>query len=335
MSKIRGVNLGGWFVLESWMKPQLFEGLTGVDETHFSIHREHKNDELFKHYNSFITKKDFEYLKSIGISHVRLPIPWWYLGEAPYVESLPFIRRTMEWATEYEISVLLDLHTSPGCQNGFDNGGIVNQIEWHTSQKNIDLTVEKLEHIAQLFNNYPSFEGIEVLNEPHWTIDLKLLQKFYVKAYEGIRKHTDKIIVFHDSFRPDDVSWKSFFQKNKFENVAFDLHLYHCFDPKVTQNDFNGHIDVVQRRIEMIQDIEKFVRTIIGEWSLGLNYERKTEPSDFEKQLIKRTLASLQLFAYEHAFGWYFWSYKIERESHQDWDFKRLIEAKILPNDYR
>ena len=335
MAHIRGVNLGGWFVLESWMKPKLFEGTDGLDETFFSINKPHAKEELINHWNSFITKKDFEYLKSIGVSHVRLPIPWWFLGESPYIESLHFIRRTMEWATEFEIKVLLDLHTAPGSQNGFDNGGITGQLEWHKDQKNIDLTVEKLELISQTFSNYPSFEGIEVLNEPHWTTDLKLLQTFYIQAYEAIRRHTDKLVVFHDAFRPDDSSWKPFFQSYAFENIAFDLHLYHCFDPKVTERDFNGHIDAVQERIDMIKNIETFVRTIIGEWSLGINYEGRDQIDSYTKKLIQKNLANLQLFAYEHAYGWYFWSYKIERESHQDWDFKRLVEAHILPNDFK
>ena len=31
--KLRGVNLGGWLVLEKWMTPSLFEGLAATDET--------------------------------------------------------------------------------------------------------------------------------------------------------------------------------------------------------------------------------------------------------------------------------------------------------------
>ena len=29
--KVRGVNLGGWLVLEKWMTPSIFEGLNAVD----------------------------------------------------------------------------------------------------------------------------------------------------------------------------------------------------------------------------------------------------------------------------------------------------------------
>ena len=31
--KLRGVNLGGWLVLEKWMTPSVFEGLQATDET--------------------------------------------------------------------------------------------------------------------------------------------------------------------------------------------------------------------------------------------------------------------------------------------------------------
>ena len=31
--KLRGVNLGGWLVLEKWMTPSLFAGLQAEDET--------------------------------------------------------------------------------------------------------------------------------------------------------------------------------------------------------------------------------------------------------------------------------------------------------------
>ena len=37
--KIRGVNLGGWLVLEKWMTPSVFEGLAAVDETTYCVER--------------------------------------------------------------------------------------------------------------------------------------------------------------------------------------------------------------------------------------------------------------------------------------------------------
>ena len=36
--KLKGVNLGGWLVLEKWITPSLFDGTNAVDEFH--LHKE-------------------------------------------------------------------------------------------------------------------------------------------------------------------------------------------------------------------------------------------------------------------------------------------------------
>ena len=335
MDKIRGVNLGGWFVLESWMKPSLFDGIDSKDETGFSIKNVNAEKDLKKHWETFITKDDFIYIKSLGINSVRLPIPWWLEGESPYFSALPYIHQAMKWATEVELDVLLDLHTAPGCQNGFDNGGIQDVMTWHLDQMNIDKTVDKLEFITKEFSHYPSFWGIQVLNEPHGTIDMNVIQAFYMDAYQRIRKHTNKVIVFHDAFRPTDPTWKHFFESNQMVNIVFDIHLYHCFDHRLVNGDFDLHIaTILEKRLPMIKELSKFIRVVVGEWSLGINYEKLQRNDSFDELLYNRILADLQLYAYTQGYGYYFWSYKIERESHENWDFKRLVEKKILPSKY-
>ena len=335
MKKIKGVNLGGWFVLESWMKPSLFEGIDSKDETGFSLYQKQAEEKLKKHWETFITRHDFEYLRSIGVTSVRLPIPWWLEGEKPYMSALPYIHQAMQWASELNIDVLLDLHTAPGCQNGFDNGGIQGVMEWHKDPKHIDLTIEKLGFIANTFKHYPSFFGIEVLNEPFVTIDLDIIQDFYRRAYERIRQETDQLIVFHDAFRPEDTSWQPFFEKHKMTHIAFDLHLYHCFSPELINGHFDLHIkEIVEKRIPMIRKIHTFIPVIIGEWSLGINYEKLKKDASFDENLYDQLLASLQLYAYTQGQGYYFWSYKIDRDSHRNWDFRRLIKDGILPKSF-
>ena len=186
------------------MKPELFSGIKSKDEIGFVTLNEKAKKDLEKHWCTFITKEDFVYLKSLGINSVRLPIPWWFEGDHPYFKSTPFIHQAMKWASELNIDVLLDLHTAPGCQNGFDNGGIEGVMTWHLFDRNIELTIEKLVLIVKTFKDYPSFMGIELLNEPLTSIDLKIIQDFYKRAYIKIREHTNKLIVMHDAFRPTD-----------------------------------------------------------------------------------------------------------------------------------
>ncbi|HOI85205.1 MAG TPA: cellulase family glycosylhydrolase [Acholeplasmataceae bacterium] len=332
---IKGVNLGGWFVLESWMKPELFKGLKTKDETGFVTMNPQAKKDLEKHWFTFITKEDFVYLKQIGINSVRLPIGWWFEGDDPYINSTPYIHQAMKWASEVGLDVLLDLHTAPGCQNGFDNGGIEGVMTWHLFPRNIDLTIDKLERIVLSFRDYPSFMGIEVLNEPFTSIDMNIIHDFYLRAYNRIRKHSQKLIVFHDAFRPLDPNWRPFFEKHQMENIALDLHLYHCFDPKLITGTFENHLHtIMNERIPMIQSLSKFVKIIVGEWSLGINFEKMQKDASFDEKLYTKLLADLQLYAYSQGFGYYFWSYKIERESHRNWDFRRLIQDGILPSHF-
>ena len=58
--RLRGVNLGGWLVLEKWMKPSLFEGLAATDETTWCAELGAQAPaRLRAHWDSFITRADF------------------------------------------------------------------------------------------------------------------------------------------------------------------------------------------------------------------------------------------------------------------------------------
>ncbi len=82
----------------------------------------------------------------------------------------------------------------------------------------------------------------------------------------------------------------------------------------------------------MIKKISKFVDVIVGEWSVGL---RDFDSKDaFEKELYYKAFANAQLYLYEQAYGYYFWSYRIDRESHREWDLKRSIDDDLLPRKF-
>ena len=72
---------------------------------------------------------------------------------------------------------------------------------------------------------------------------------------------------------------------------------------------------------------------IVGEWSLGLVNEQCKGLDAFQHENVLRLIGSAQLQAYEKAFGWYFWSYRIARLSHLGWDFERLTKRGIMSFD--
>lgn len=335
MDKIRAVNLGGWFVLERWMSESLFEGVVGKDETAFCLQKPDAFDHLKKHWETFITEEDFIWLAARKINLVRLPIPWWVFGESePYFSCLPWLDQAMDWAKKHKIPVLLDLHTAPGCQNGFDNGGLEGVCTWHHDPKNIAMTVDVLKRIAVRYASHDALWGVEVLNEPHWDIDLGLLQSFYLDAYRALRdvleeKHT---IVFHDGFRND--AWVDFFTVNPLVNVVLDVHLYQNFDPKFHEAGIvDNLVFPLETQVGVIDRITQSVRCLVGEWSLGLHPKNFDGLDDFQKTVAYRAFAANQLMAWEKGMGWVFWSYKIE-SGRFGWNFRKLTEAGVLPNDY-
>ena len=58
---LRGVNLGGWLVLERWMTPRLFAGTDAKDEYSFMQTPDAK-EKINKHRDTFITEDDFRWL---------------------------------------------------------------------------------------------------------------------------------------------------------------------------------------------------------------------------------------------------------------------------------
>lgn len=327
-NKIRAVNLGGWFVLERWIKPSLFKDnfVDGKDETCFCEQVKNKEQILYDHYNTFITRDDIVWLKNQGINLVRIPIPWWLYGDAPYVRSVKHLDKALEMISEEGMNFMLDLHTAPGCQNGFDNGGIEGVINWHKDQNNIDKTVDVLEKIALRYKNYPHFHSLGILNEPHFDTDLNIIKQFYLDAYRRVRpilQHQE--LVFHDAFRLHE--WEGFFKNNHLENVVLDAHIYQCFG----KGDFDLTIDEhLQRALERnvrLEKVEKYVRVLVGEWSLGLRFNEYINQENMTEVMSKYALA--QIKGMRDNYGHAFWNYKVE-DYESGWNFRGLVERKII-----
>ena len=349
---IRGVNLGGWFVLEGWMTPDLFSGIDGSDETAFLQQHTDGETAIKNHWDTFIVEEDFEWLEDHGVEYIRLPIPWWMWGvenayegtehEVDYIASVSYIDRAMVWAEEYNINVLIDLHAAPGCQNGFDNGGIAGTLDWPKAS-NVALTLEVVEDMAEHFAQFDSFWGFEALNEPGWGVNMTILQNYYEDAYTIMRSYNPDIYIgFHDGFRGYDFnSWNSFFTNNDhFTNVFLDVHLYHVFgdwekSPGVPFDAFD-HLEWV--RIEDKKHIDRYrdvVPVIIGEWSGALPGAAFEGLDSESTRDVKTAFVNEQFNAYETGLGWFFWNYRIDADSHKEWDFKRMVEQEYFPNNFQ
>ena len=127
MDKVRGTNLGNWLVLEKWMSPELFEKSGTEDETWLA--RKTPPEEfaalLKRHRDTYVTEEDFRQIAAFGLNTVRLPVPYHVFGDRPpMLGCVEYVDRAFDWAEKHGLKILLDLHTVPGSQNGYDNGGL-------------------------------------------------------------------------------------------------------------------------------------------------------------------------------------------------------------------
>ena len=346
------------------MTPSLFAGLVATDETTWCAELgQGAAARLRAHWAGFITRADFAWLAGVGINAVRIPLGHWIFGPPypyhptygpdrhPYVAGgIEVLDAAMAWAAEFGLRVVLDLHAAPGCQNGFDNGGIKDVCEWHTREEYLAHGVDVLGRLAARYCASPALHAIEVLNEPRWDVPTDLLKGYYERAYDAIRAHCrpqQVAVVFHDGFRSH-REYLGFMQPPMFENVIFDIHRYQCFERADIDLDIHGHLHKAgvlwKDEAEQIQR-ELGLPAIAGEWSLGLDlkmvslwaqgpFNHALEGMDaFQEQVACRAYAAAQLLAFEHYLGWFFWSYRTETTP--AWCFRECVERGWLPPHFQ
>jgi glucan 1,3-beta-glucosidase len=323
---------------------------------------DHAAAKLQQHWQTFITLDDFTWLASMGINAVRIPLGHWILGAHypyhpayggithPFVEGgIDILDQAFDWADELDLAIVLDLHAAPGCQNGFDNGGIKDVCEWHTDEAYIEHSLWVLEQLAQRYQGRPALHAIEVLNEPRWEVDLALLKHYTTDAYYRIRQYCspdDVAVVFHDGFRPYS-EYLDFLAPPEFDNTVFDIHRYQCFTQGELAMDIYAHIrksvgDWKQEADAINKELGH--AAYVGEWSLGMDlkvvslwasgpFNHALETLDaFQTDVAYRAYASAHLATFETYRGWFFWSYKTETTP--AWCFRDCVNNGWLPGQF-
>lgn len=273
MKQLRGVNLGGWLVLERWITPGLFEGSEARDEYDLCCdYGEQAHQLLAMHRQNFITKRTIKQIKARGLDTVRLPIGYWLFDDvSPFVAGADdCVHQLFRWCNELGIGVILDIHAAPGSQNGWDHSGHAGQIGWGSTET-VQATLNFLHEVIERYGHENALEAIEVLNEPHWDVSLGTLLEYYQKAYDLIRSMSPTLpIIMSDAFRPDDMARQ--LQRHRFTGVMMDVHLYQLFTDEDRALDFEGHLHKTRHLwANHLHDLQQRVPIIVGEWSAAMS----------------------------------------------------------------
>lgn len=359
--KIKGVNLGNWLVLEKWMSTELFEGIQAHDEEDFyhALPPEEAALRLRMHRSYFIQERDFQNIAALGFNAVRIPVPHYIFGgQVPYVGCIEYLDRAFDWAEKYGLLVLVDVHTVPDSQNGFDNGGLTGVIKWHHKPENISGTVELIDRLADRCAHRPALYGIKLLNEPvsDWMYEFTneftkerykaadpvraegstpvptdVLQDFYLRGYEAVRRHSSTAkVVLHDGFRLEE--WQDFMPVAQYPGTVLDTHLYLAFqEPAMPGRELADYASVIERQYAArLRQASRTHEVIVGEWCVANKSTAVGAAGLAARAWAYRMIGDLQLNAWQNCADWFYWSYKLHAENRSDWDVCRALQSGWL-----
>ena len=172
---LKGINLGGWLLMETWMNPVMTTGFTAysdllaVLESRFG---DKKTETLIASYEeNFITEKDFERIEALGFNCVR--IPFWYRNftdkKGNYLPDSKGHKR-IDWALEqcekHDLYAILDMHGCPGGQSMDHSTGITGMNELYDNEKNLKIMENVWVNIAKRYKDNKYIAAYDIMNEP-------------------------------------------------------------------------------------------------------------------------------------------------------------------------
>ena len=200
---LKGVGLGGHLNMENFIT-----GFTGHEHEHrealTSVLGKEKADFYFDRFlDYFFTEKDAEFLASLGLNSIRVPINYRHFEDDmnPGVikpEGFRLLDRVVNACAKHGIYVIIDLHTAPGGQNQdwHSDSGITKALFWkfkHFQDRVVDLWVE----IAKHYRDSPWIAGYNPLNEPADPDHTNLIA-FYTRIEKAIRSVDPDHMLFID-----------------------------------------------------------------------------------------------------------------------------------------
>lgn len=250
---LRGVNLGGWLIQESWMCPvngedRAWANLDTLNLLESRFREEEVQALLDTYQDNWITEADIQEIAGLGCNVIR--VPFWYrnfmkdeqgtwITENP--EENPGFKR-LDWVIEQAgangMYVILDMHGCPGGQSMDHCCGTLCQNRLYTDEQ-CQETMEKLWiAIADRYKECAVVAAYDIMNEPQnnggyegensydpwdsksWKMSNAIYDRM-IKAIRGVdQRH---IITVEGIWRvsnlpdPEKMGWT---------NMMYQLHLY-------------------------------------------------------------------------------------------------------------
>ncbi|MBN2347794.1 MAG: glycoside hydrolase family 5 protein [Bacteroidales bacterium] len=311
---LRGFGLGGMLHMENFIngfpsnEESIRDGLLKV------LGRE-KYDLFFNEfYKNYFTEPDAEYIKSLGLNLIRIPINYRLFEDDmnPGVikeEAFEHLDRVINLCAKYKIYTIIDLHALPGYQNqGWHSDNPTHKALFWKHKDFQDRVVLLWEFIANRYKNQPWVAGYDLINEPADPTE-EMVFPFYKRLYEAIRKIDPNHIMFLEGNRyANDFHIFS----EIWDNVVYTNHDY-AIPGFIDGGDYPGvsrgqyiNKDTVEK--DFVNESEFMFKNKVPVWvgEFGPVYTGVPEKDEMRYTLLKDQLANYD----KYQVSWCIWLYK-------------------------
>ncbi|EOD42083.1 putative cellulase [Emiliania huxleyi CCMP1516] len=326
----RGVNLGGWLLLERGPSAPFYEanGIVGDDgewDATEALSRDGGSGAvtaLAYHRQRHFREGDLAEIARRGFNSVRLPFGYWIVtgpthGD-PYVgPSIELIDAAVEWAARHGLQVLLDLHGNPGGETEEKVCGRA-KPDWSWEDWRRDEALEVIALLADRYKEYDHVTGLQVCNEPSRSCPPSELLAHYIEAVATVREAgmpPERVSVvcpcyFLEEDRRDFLKeWREACAAGELDGAVLDMHPY-FFTP--WSNEVTRGLVSDQAR-EEAESWDLLPACVVGEFSAAFHTyqgEPCCDRSAEGRQLLNDFLRVQQDAYSQHAtHGHFYWTW--------------------------
>jgi endoglucanase len=339
---LRGFGLGGMLHMENFIdgypanEQAMRDGLMKVlGEKKYNLYFD-------TFYKSYFTEPDAEYIHSLGLNLVRIPINYHLFEDDmnPGVikeEAFAYLDTVIALCARNQIYTVIDLHALPGAQNQhWHSDNPTHKAMFWLHKDFQDRALHLWEVIAERYKNEPWVAGYDLINEPADPSGEKVFP-YYKRLREAILKVDPKHILFLEGDKYA-VDFSKFTEV--WDNVVYTNHDY-AVPGFIAGGDYPGYsgiryFDKDTLEKDFLKKGEFMLSRNVPMWvgEFGPVYTGNPVKDEMRYQILKDQLA----YYNKYKVSWCIWLYKdmgLQAILHQNENtpYMKLVSAFLLRKD--